>query len=139
MKSIDIGVRPIFHRNEDRVRTHIFICMLAYHLQWHMTHKLKPILFEDEVPGGAPRSSPVAKAHRSDSAEQKAVSKRTEEGLCVHSFHSLLAELATLCRVTLRPKIDKAQSFCKLSKQTPLQEKVFQLLGLQPKIMPCSQ
>ena len=71
--------------------------------------------------------------------ERLVVSKRTEEGLCVHSFHSLLAELSTLCRVTLRPKIDKAPSFRKLSKQTPLQEKVFQLLGLQPKIVPCSQ
>ena len=139
VKTETLQVRPVFHRNEDMVRAHIFVCMLAYHLQWHMTGKLKPILFEDEVPGGAPRSSPVAKACRSESAEQKAASKKTEEDLPVHSFHSLLAELSTLCRITLRPKIDKAQSFRKLSNQTPLQEKVFQLLGLQPKIMPCSQ
>jgi len=139
VKTETIQVRPVFHRKEDMVRAHIFVCMLAYHLQWHMTRKLKPILFEDEVPGGAPRSSPVAKAHRSQSAEQKAASKKTEEGQLVHSFHSLLAELSTLCRVTLRPKIDKAQSFCKLSNQTPLQEKAFQLLGLQPKITPCTQ
>jgi len=112
---------------------------LAYHLQWNLTRQLKPLLFEDEVPGGAPRSSPVAKAHRSEAAEQKAARKRTDDDLPVHSFRSLLKELATLCRVTIRPKIDGAQAFHKLPKPTPVQSKVFDLLGFQPKTTPCSQ
>jgi len=96
------------------VRAHIFICMLAYHLQWHLTKALKPVLFEDEVPGGAPRSSPVAKARRSEAAEAKAAGKQTADGLCVHGFKTLLKELATLCRVTIRPDIKNADAFFNL-------------------------
>ncbi|MDV7393596.1 IS1634 family transposase, partial [Arthrospira platensis SPKY1] len=62
IKTESLHVRPVFHRDEDMVRAHIFLCMLAYHLQWHLTNALKPVLFEDEVPGGGHRSSPVAKA-----------------------------------------------------------------------------
>ena len=113
--------------------------MLAYHLQWHLTGELKPVLFEDEVPGGAPRSSPVAKARRSEAAEAKALTKRTQDKLPVHGFKTLMTELSTLCRVTLRPEIKNADTFFKLSEPTELQKKVFELLGFKPQITPCSQ
>lgn len=139
IKTETLHVRPVFHRQEDMVRAHIFICMLAYHLQWHLTKALKPVLFEDEVPGGAPRSSPVAKARRSEAAEAKAAGKQTADGLCVHGFKTLLEELATLCRVTIRPDIKNADAFFKLTEPTQIQEKVFDLLESKPQIAPCSQ
>lgn len=135
-KTETLHVRPIFHRREDMVRAHIFVCMLAYHLQWHLTARLKSVLFEDEVPEGAPRSSPVAKAQRSAAADQKAATKRTTDNLPVHSFKTLLKELSTLCRVTLKPTIKNAQPFYKLSKPTAMQQKVFKLLGIQLKTTP---
>ncbi|MFU8847802.1 MAG: IS1634 family transposase, partial [Opitutales bacterium] len=118
---------------------HIFICMLAYHLQWHLTEALKPLLFEDEITGGAPRSSPVAKARRSEAAETKAARKLSQDGLCVHSFKTLLCELSTLCRVTIRPDIKNADAFFKLTEPTEIQKKAYSLLGFNPQIMPCSQ
>lgn len=139
IKTETLHVRPVFHRHEDMVRAHIFICMLAYHLQWHLTRELKPVLFEDEVPGGAPRSSPVAKARKSKAAEAKAAEKQTQDGLCVHGFKTLLRELSTLCRVTIRPEIKNADTFFKLTEPTQTQEKVFDLLGFKPQIAPCSQ
>lgn len=139
IKTETLHVRPVFHRQEDMVRAHIFICMLAYYLQWHLTKTLKPVLFEDEVPGGAPRSSPVAKARRSEAAEAKAAGKQTSDGLCVHGFKTLLKELATLCRVTIRPDIKNADAFFKLTEPTQIQKKVFDLLGFKPQIAPCSQ
>ena len=139
IKTETLHVRPVFHRQEEMVRAHIFLCMLAYHLQWHLTKILKPLLFEDEVDGGAPRTSPVAKAHRSQAAETKASEKQTPDGLCVHSFKTLLSELATLCRVTIRPDIKKADNFFKLTEPTQIQEAVFNLLGFKPQLAPCSQ
>jgi len=140
IKTETINVRPIFHREEDMVRAHIFLCMLAYHLQWHLTRALKPLLFEDEVAGGAPRENAVAKAQRSNNAEAKAATKRTADGeVPLHSFTSLLKELSTLCRVTLRPAAEKAACFFKLSNPTQVQQKAFELLGLQPQIMPRTQ
>jgi transposase len=141
IKTESLHVRPVFHRDEDMVRAHIFLCMLAYHLQWHLINALKPVLFEDEVPGGGHRSSPVAKARRSATAEAKAADKTTPapEALPIHSLATLLKELSTLCRITLRPQIKGADSFHKLTQPTAVQQKVFDLLGLQPKITPCSQ
>ena len=139
IKTETLHVRPVFHRDEDMVRAHIFLCMLAYHLQWHLTRALQPVLFEDETAGGAPRSSPVAKARRSAGAEAKASGKTTKNGLPVHSLPTLLEELSTLCRVTLRPCIEGAEAFHKLAEPTPVQKEVFDLLGFQPRIRPCSQ
>ena len=136
MKTETLPVRPIFHRCEDMVGAHIFICLLAYYLQWHLSRSLESVLFEDEVSCGAPRTSPVAKAQRSQSAEQKAATKTTTEGLPVHSFKTLLGELSTLCRVTFKPTIPKAEPFYKLSEPSLLQQKVFELLGITPKITP---
>ena len=139
MKTVSLEVRPVFHREEDMVRAHIFLCMLAYHLQWHLQRELKPVLFEDEVPGGAPRSSPVAKAKRSNQAENKAATKKAGDNLPLHSFKTLLADLGSLCRVTLRPAVKGAELIYKLAEATPVQKKVFNLLNITPKAMPRSQ
>ena len=140
IKTTLLHVRPIFHRQEDMVRSHIFICMLAYYVQWHMESKLKPALFHDEVSGGAPRPSPVAKARRSERAESKAASKQAEDGQPLHSLQSLLNDLATLCRLALRPEIDGAKPFHKLTQPSPVQAKALDLLGVTPKAIPaCSQ
>jgi len=140
MKTTLLKVRPIFHREEDMVRAHVFLCMLASHLQWHMQRALEPALFDDEVPGGAPRDSPVAKARRSERGNAKAASKLADDGLPVHSFATLLGDLATLCRNTIRPAIDGAMSFFKLTQPTAVQAKALDLLGVTPRAIPsCSR
>lgn len=140
MKTTVLNVRPIFHREEDMVRAHVLVCLLACHLQWHMEQMLKASLFNDEVPGGAPRESPVGKANRSDRAQRKAASKRAEDGQPVHSFTTLLQDLATLCRMAIRPAVAGAGSFHKLTEPTPVQAKALDLLGVTPKEIPaCSQ
>jgi hypothetical protein len=139
LKTESLHVRPVFHREEDMVRAHIFLCMLAYHLQWHLQQELKPALFADEIPGGAPRSSPVAKARRSEKAGTKAANKKSEDGQPLHSLRTLLADLATLCRNSIRPAVKGADVFHKLTDPTPLQSKIFGLLKITPKSAPCSQ
>lgn len=140
MKTTVLNVRPIFHREEDMVRAHVLVCMLACHLQWHLERALKASLFNDEVPGGAPRKSPVAKARRSERAERKVASKQTEDGQPAHSFSTLLGDLATLSRMTIRPIISGAGSFHKLTESTEVQAKALALLGVIPKAIPaCSQ
>jgi len=140
MKTTVLNVRPIFHREEDMVRAHVLVCMLACHVQWHMEKALKPALFNDEVPGGAPRSNPVAKARRSDRGNTKAATKKAEDGRPVHSFATLLEDLATLCRITVRPAVSGASTFNKLAEPTSVQAKVLALLGVTPKSIPaCSQ
>ena len=88
LKSGDLDVRPIHHRRAHRVRAHVFLCMLAYYVIWHMKRDLAPMLFKDDNPAAAAaqRSSPVAKAKVSPAARRKAARKRTEDGQPVHSF-----------------------------------------------------
>lgn len=133
LKNESLEVRPVFHREEDMVRAHIFLCMLAYYLQWHLLQELKPALFADEITGGAPRSSPVAKAKRSRKAETKAATKKADDGLPLHSFRTLLDDLATLERQTIRPTVKGAKTFYKLSDETPVQQKIFKLIKITPK------
>ena len=92
MKTVDLNVRPVFHYSESRVRAHVFLCMLAYYVEWHMRARLKPMLFDDEHldEANATRASSVAKAVRSDHAKAKDASKMTDDGLPVHSFRTLL-------------------------------------------------
>jgi transposase len=99
-KTMDLKVRPICHRLEGRVRAHIFLCMLAYYVEWHLRSSLAPILFDDEDKALAEglRDSVVAPAHRSLKAQSKAKKKRTEDDLPVHSFQTLLADLATIVK-----------------------------------------
>ena len=101
-KTVDLKVRPIHHRLESRVRAHIFLCMLAYYVEWHMREAWRELLFADEDQATKVTRDPVAPAQRSAAAESKARSRRLEDGTVVHSFHTLLAELATIVRNTCR-------------------------------------
>ncbi len=131
-KTVDLEVRPIYHWNELRVRAHVFLCLLAYHLEWHMRQALTPILFDDHdrAAAQAQRRSPVAKARVSLAARRKAARKRTEDGHPVHSFRTLLTDLATLTRNTVRFGNDLRATV--LATPTPFQQRVFELLGIAP-------
>lgn len=132
LKTVDLKVRPIHHRKADRVRAHVFLCMLAYYVEWHMRRALAPILFDDDdkATGEALRRSVVAPAQRSPRATAKALTKRTEEGEPVHSFQSLLRHLRTIVKDRMRLKSDAAIEFDKLTTPTPLQQRAFDLLGI---------
>ena len=127
----ELDVRPIRHRLADRVRAHMFLRMLSYYLSWHMKHALAPILFHDnDKPGAAAkRANPVAAAQRSDQALTKAARKRTEDGVPVHSFTSLLADLATICANHIQPA-DDTPPFTIITSPTPLQRQAFELLAV---------
>jgi transposase len=132
IKTADLHVRPIHHRLPDRVRAHVLLCMLAYHLEWHMRQALAPILFDDHqrAEATAARSSIVAPAQRSDAARRKAASKRTDDGVPVQSFQALLTELATLTRNTMAVASAPEGVFFLYPQQTPLQQRAFELLGV---------
>jgi hypothetical protein len=131
MKSVDLKVRPIYHHQAERVKAHVFLCMLAYYVEWHMRRALAPLLFDDEDPAAAQaqRTSVVAPAQRSQSAAEKAASKKTVDGLPVHSFQSLLADLATLTRNRVRMG---EQAFDMLATPTAVQQKALELLQVRP-------
>ena len=134
LKGIDLLVRPIRHRDAQRVRAHIFLCMLAYYVQWHMRKALAPLLFiDEELDDNRPKRDPVAPAKPSPSAKKKKTVRLTPDGLPVHSFDTLLEELATRCRNKCRLKTDRsAPTFSKLTEPNPIQIKALQLLGLFP-------
>ena len=127
----ELDVRPIRHRLADRVRAHMFLRMLSYYISWHMKQALAPILFYDNDKHGAAakRTDPVAAAQRSEAALTKAARKRTEDNYPVHSFTSLLADLATLCANHIQPA-DEMPAFTKLTTPTPLQRRAFELLDV---------
>ena len=132
LKGVDLLVRPIHHRTEDHVRAHIFLCMLAYYVEYHMRKALAPLLFEDEeLDERRMRRDPVKPAQPSASAKRKKTARLTPEGFAIHSFQTLLAELATRsrnrCRITSDPT---GPPFYQLSEPTPLQKRAFGLLGL---------
>ena len=130
-KGPELEIRPIHHRLQDRVRAHVFLCTLAYYLTWHLRQAWAPLLFKDEQPPLAP--DPVAKATRSPAAQRKAQTKRTATGEPCHSYRSLIAELATLTRNTIRLP-DTHASFDKLAEPTPLQTQALQLAATAPVI-----
>jgi hypothetical protein len=131
IKTTDLDIRPIYHWVSPRVRAHVFLCMLAYYLEWHMRQALAPILFDDHdrAAGEALRSSPVAKAEPSPAAKRKANKKCTDDGLPVHSFRTLLADLATLTRNTVR--CGTAPVMALLARPTEIQQRAFDLLGVK--------
>jgi hypothetical protein len=131
-KTVDLHVRPIYHQLPERVRAHVFLCMLAYYVEWHMRQKLAPILFDDEEPeiGERQRASIVAPAERSPSAQLKASTRCTADGLPIQSFATLLKNLATLNKNQLQLKNSVAPAFYKLTSPTLLQQKAFSLLGV---------
>ena len=133
LKSVHLKVRPVFHRTAERVRAHVLLCMLAYYVEWHMRRRLAPLLFDDEDPTGAEaqRTSVVAPARVSESARRKARTKRTDEGWPVHSFQSLLRDLATVTKNRVTPRLPGAEPFDVLARPTELQRKAFRLLGVR--------
>ncbi len=133
LKTVDLKVRPVFHRNAGRVRAHVFLCMLAYHVEWHMRRRLRPLLFDDEDAEGAEaaRRSIAAPARKSETARAKASAKRTAEGDPAHSFRTLLADLATVTRNTVAPRLSGTEPFEVTTRPTPLQRKAFELLGVR--------
>ena len=131
IKTVDIELRPVFHWTAPRVRAHVLLCMLAYYLEWHMRARLAPMLFDDHDRAAAEalRSSPVAKAQPSPAAKRKAKTKRTDDGLPVHSFRSLIADLATLTRNTVR--FGRAATFPLLATPTEIQRRALDLLSVK--------
>jgi Transposase DDE domain len=136
LKTVDLELRPVFHWTAPRVRAHVLLCMLAYYLQWHMRRSLAPLLFDEPDPAAreAQRTSPVAKAEPSPAAQRKAARKRTDpvdgEPIPVHSFHTLLGDLATLTRNLVRLGRDRLTAI--LTTPTPTQRRALDLLGVTP-------
>lgn len=139
LKTVDLQVRPVFHWNAARVRAHVFLCMLAYYIEWHMREKLKPMLFDDEYVELArtARPSPVAKARRSDQAKAKDSTRLGEDGLPVHSFRTLLDDLATLAYNVCHTPLNPQAKIVMITRPTPVQEKAFRLLNVSP--VACTQ
>lgn len=127
LKSVDLKVRPIHHHLAGRVRAHVLLCMLAYYVEWHMRHALAPVLFDDDdrEAAQAQRDSVVAPAQRSAKAQRKAMRKRTDDGLPVHSFQTLLADLGTIAKNQVQMG---DQSFPMVTTPTELQQRAFDLL-----------
>ena len=129
LKGPDLQIRPIHHHLEPRVRAHVLICMLAYYLTWHLKAAWKPLLFTDEHRPWSP--DPVAKAIRSPQAQQKAQTKRTATGSPAHSYQTLLAELGTQTRNTIRLH-GHTGTFEKLTQPTELQAQALDLTENAP-------
>ena len=131
----ELEVRPIRHRLADRVRAHMFLRMLSYYIVWHMKAALAPILFvdNDKPAAAAKRANPVAAAQRSDAALAKAARKHTPDNAPVHSFTSLLADLATICANQIQPTQDMP-AFTKVTSPTALQRRAFELLDVSPRL-----
>ena len=134
LKGIDLLVRPIRHRTKERVPAHIFLCLLAYYVEWHLRRAWAPLLFEDEKRWEErKRRDPVLPAQPSAAAQAKKRSHQTVDGLPVHSFQTLLAELASRARVTYAlPSGDSNLTFQQVPEPTPLQARAYELLDLLP-------
>jgi hypothetical protein len=129
LKSVDLQVRPIHHRLADRVRAHIFLCMLSYYVEWHMLQAWAPLTFTDEDQDAKLTRDPVAPAKRSPAALHKVHTRRLEDGSPVHSFSTLLAELATITKNTCRAAAAPAAStFQVLTTPNPKQSQALQLI-----------
>jgi len=132
LKTVDLHLRPIHHWLAPRVRAHVFLCMLACHVEWHMRERLKPILFDDDDPAAAARerTSIVAPAQPSPAALRKRASKLTANGGPVHSFQSLLRDLATCTLNEMTTTLNAAYSFTLVATPTPIQAQAFRLLDV---------
>jgi len=128
-KSIDLKVRPIYHYKNKRVKAHIFLCMLAYYVEWHLKQALAPLLFEDEEMEN--KYQEIVRASRSDSAQSKDRKKRNEEDFPVHSFRTLLEDLGTICLNKVECNFEKGKaSFETITRPTRLQQKALDLVGV---------
>lgn len=132
LKTMDLQVRPIYHWKDDRIRAHVFLCMLAYYVEWHMRGALSEVLFDDHEreAAEATRKSIVSPAPRSEAAKQKENERRTPDGFPVQSFQCLLKDLATLCKNRVRWSSRSEVEFERVTMPTALQRRVFELLGL---------
>lgn len=130
IKTVDLHIRPIHHRTSDRVRAHVLLCMLAYYVEWHMRQRLAPVLFDDADPaaGRVRQASPVAPAQRSPAAKRKAAIKRTDDDTPVHSFQTMLADMATIAKNRIQPSVPGAESFEKITRPTSNQQRILDLL-----------
>ena len=136
LKTVDLEIRPIYHRLSDRVKGHVFLCMLAYYVEWTMKQKLAPLLFAEEDREGAEqeREDIVSPAMPSKATRKKAGSHRTEEGLPVQTFGGLLEDLGTLVKNVMQAGKDETARFTMLTAGTPLQQKALELLGVGPNL-----
>lgn len=136
MKTMDLKIRPIHHRLAKRVRAHVLLCMLAYYVEWHMREALAPILFDDHERAAAEqaRTSNVAPAQRSDAAKRKAASKSCDDGTPVHSFQTMLADLATIVRNRMRPRDAGTETFEVTTTPTAVQRRALDLLGISLRV-----
>lgn len=134
LKTVDLKVRPIHHRLAERVRAHVLLCLLAYYVEWHMRQAWAPLLFDDDdkPAGEARRSSVVAPAQRSARAAQKAATQKTANEQPVHSFQTLLADLATLAKNRVRFDGSDAATMTIYTQPTPLQQHALDLLQVKP-------
>jgi transposase len=134
LKTLDIHLRPIFHWTASRVRAHVMLCMLAYHVEHHMRAKLAPMLYDetDHEAAAAKRTSIVAKAERSEAAIRKQTTGRTDDGLPVHSFQTLLADLGTYCRIQATTALNEKYIFTLHTRPTQTQQRAFELLAINP-------
>lgn len=132
-KTVDLRVRPIYHYLAARVRSHVLLCMLAYYVEWHMRQALAPLLFDDEEheEAAAQRPSVVAPAQPSAKARRKASRQRTDQGEPVHSFQTLLADLATIVKNRIEPKVAGAKPFDQTTRPTLLQQRALDLLRVR--------
>ncbi len=132
-KTVDLKVRPVFHRLAKRVRAHVLLCMLAYYVEWHMRKALAPMLFDDhdKAAGENLRASVVAPAQPSPKARRKTSTKRTDDDLPVHSFQTLLADLATIAKNRIQPRLPEAKTFETITRPTPVQQRALELLELR--------
>ena len=134
LKTVDIHLRPIFHWTTPRVRAHVLLCMLAYHVEHYMRARLAPMLYDetDHEAAAALRASIVAKAERSEAARRKQTTGLTDDGLPVHSFQSLLADLATYARIQATTALNDKYVFTLYTRPTPIQQRAFELLAVNP-------
>jgi transposase len=134
LKTVDIHLRPIFHWTTPRVRAHVLLCMLAYHVEHHMRARLAPMLYDetDHEAAAAMRASIVAQAERSEAARRKQTTGLTDDGLPVHSFQSLLADLATYARIQATTALNDKYIFTLHTRPTPIQRRAFELLAVNP-------
>jgi len=134
LKTVDLKTRPIFHSLDDRVRAHVFLCMLAYYVEWHMRERLAPILFDDHERDEAEvtRVSIVQSAPRSEAARAKDKSNRTEDGFPVHSFRTLVDDLGTLAKNRVRIRGESGPEFHELTHATTVQQRALDLLDVTP-------
>ena len=130
LKTVDLKVRPIHHRKPDRVRAHIFLCMLAYYVEWHMREAWRELMFADTDQQAKATRDPVAPAKRSQAAQDKASSHSLDDGTPAHSFSTLIAELAGIVRNTCRTPnaAPEARTFEVITTPSAAQQRAFELL-----------